>query len=255
MPEPGSICDIHHNYDAELLQGFRVIPRGSDGREIAGEAKLIYLMDAGFDSIDAVTGQPVASDGRATQENDNGYDFKGSWATESLQLLAKNNLLPPAEKFAPTSLVTRKDAARVLMAAARSHYIERAGSDKPSFQDVGMDDPDFGAIEVAVKMGVIEKGSIFNPDQPLTRKVLAAWLVNLIGFKDITTIPNKITTPFEDIATLPGREQNYIALAYGLGFMQGNGSVMFRPGDNVTWEEFAEVLLKALPRIEKMTYM
>jgi len=84
---------------------------------------------------------------------------------------------------------------------------------------------------------------------------LAAWLVNLVGFKDIATIPNKITTPFEDIATLPGLEQNYIALAYGLGFMQGNGSVMFRPGDNVTWEEFAEVLLKALPRIEKMTYM
>jgi len=50
-------------------------------------------------------------------------------------------------------------------------------------------------------------------------------------------------------------EQNYIALAYGLGFMQGDGSVMFRPGDNVTWEEFAEVLFKALPRIEKIPVM
>ena len=230
-------------------------PRSSDGREIDGEARLIYLMNAGFDSVDAVTGQPVTSDGRATQDNDIGYDFKGSWATESLQLLAKNNLLPPPEKFATTSPVTRKAAARVLMATARNHCIERAGIDKPSFQDVGVDDPDFGVIEAAVKIGVIDKGSIFNPDQPLTRKVLATWLVNLVGFKDIATIPIKITTTFEDITTLPEREQNYIALAYGLGFIQGDGSVMFRPGDNVTWEEFAEVLFKALPRIEKIPVM
>ena len=50
-------------------------------------------------------------------------------------------------------------------------------------------------------------------------------------------------------------EQNYIALAYGLGFMQGDGSELFRPGDQVTWEEFAAVLIKALPRIEKITVM
>ena len=228
-------------------------PRNFDGREIDGEARLIYLLDASFDSVDAVTGQPVTLDGRAAQDKENGYDFEGSWATESLQLLAKSNLLPPPEKFTPSSSVTRKDAARVLMAATMSHYKERAGSDKPSFQDVGVNDPDFAAVEAAVKMGVIDKESIFNPDQPLTRKVLTTWLVNLVGFKDIAAIPNKIMTPFEDITTLSEREQNYIALAYGLGFMQGDGSEMFRPGDQVTWEEFAAVLIKALPRIEKIT--
>ena len=224
-------------------------PISRDGREIV-ESRLIYLLDDGFGFIDAVTGQPLTHDGRTAQVNEK-YNFEGSWAAEPLQLLAKSNLLPTPDKFAPTSPVNRRDAIKVLMSASVRQYRERTDTAQPSFQDVRVNDPDYGAVEVAVKMGVIDKGNLFNPDQPLTRKVLATWLVNLVGFKDIASIPNKITTPFEDLTTLSEREQNYIGLAYGLGFMQGDGSGMFRPIDQVTWEEFATVLLKSLPRIDK----
>ena len=69
-----------------------------DGREIVIEARLVYLLDAGFGSIDAVTGQPLTFDGRTAQVNEK-YNFDGNWAAGPLQLLAKSNLLPHRTNF------------------------------------------------------------------------------------------------------------------------------------------------------------
>lgn len=55
---------------------------------------------------------------------------------------------------------------------------------------------------------------------------------------------------FTDLETLSVREQNYIGLAYGLGFLRGDGIGKFRPDDPVTWEELAAAVIRALPLLE-----
>ncbi|MEW6458419.1 MAG: YcdB/YcdC domain-containing protein [Bacillota bacterium] len=222
--------------------------RGADGRPTTGEAQLIYRLNLIADSVDAVTGAPV-SFGGIDRRTGNGYDFSGSWAAQPLQLLADSGLLPAPDQFAPAAPVTRRDAIRVLVAAAGPYYGGQDGPIQPSFPDVPAGDPHFGVIETAVTLNIVSKGAAFHPDRPVTRKELAAWLVNAVGYGEVTRISNQISTPFNDVSALLLRDRNYIGLANGLGFMHGDGAGTFRPADEVTWEELAAAVVKALPRI------
>lgn len=224
-------------------------PSTPDHRGYIDEATLVYMLDGRVEAIDAVTGE-VLSWGRPLEgDAADGYDFTGSWAAQPLQLLADSGLLPPPDEFDRTSPVTRRDAIRVLMAATDRYHGSYDGVTEPLFQDVQAADPDFGVLEAAVALGVIDKGGAFDPDRPVDRQTLATWLVNAVGYQDVTRITNRIETPFQDLADLCGREQNYVGLAYGLGFMRGDGSARFRPGGEVTWEELSAAVLKALPQI------
>jgi hypothetical protein len=135
----------------------------------------------------------------------------------------------------------------------RYYYYEEETGAQPSFEDVTAEDRDYRIIEAVVNLGVVEKGGAFHPDRPITRKELAAWLVNAVGYGEVSKISSQISTPFNDVHALPLRDRNYIGLAYGLGFMTGDGSGAFRPADEVTWEELAAAVMKALPQIRANT--
>jgi hypothetical protein len=229
------------------------LPRTDDGRPCA-EARLVYFLKEAV-AVDAVTGQVLGPDGRPLGSPAPGYDFRGSRAADYLQLLAESGLLPPPEKFAPSAPVARREAVRVLVAAARRYYGAEEVPAVPSFRDVAPGDADFGTVETAVALGIVPGGGSFGPDQPLDRKTLAAWLVNAAGYGEVAAIPNRITSPFADTAPLSGREQNYIGLAYGLGFMRGDETGRFRPDDPVTWEELAAAVIRALPLTRPMPDM
>lgn len=226
------------------------LPRTDDGRPCAG-AQLVYFLKEAV-AVDAVTGQVLGPDGRPLGSPAPGYDFRGSRAADYLQLLAERGLLPPPEKFAPSAPVTRREAVRVLVAAARRYYGAEEVPTVPSFRDVAPGDADFGTVETAVALGIVPGGGSFGPDQPLDRKTLAAWLVNAAGYGEVAAIPNRIASPFADTAALSGREQNYIGLAYGLGLMRGDGTARFRPDEPVTWEELAAAVIRALPLTRPM---
>jgi hypothetical protein len=230
------------------------VPYTVDGRPGTGEAKLVYRLDA-VGSIDALTGEVLDQFGRPViNETENGYEFSDSWAAQPLQLLADSGLLPPPAEFRPRASVARRDAARIIAAAAmRYYYYEEETGAQPSFEDVTAEDRDYRIIEAVVNLGVVEKGGAFHPDRPITRKELAAWLVNAVGYGEVSKISSQISTPFNDVHALPLRDRNYIGLAYGLGFMTGDGSGAFRPADEVTWEELAAAVMKALPQIRANT--
>ena len=224
------------------------LPRTDDGRPCA-EARLVYFLKEAV-AVDAVTGQVLGPDGRPLGTPAPGYDFRGSRAADYLQLLAESGLLPAPEKFAPSAPVTRREAVRVLVAAARRYYGAEEVPSSPSFGDLLPGDPDLGTVETAVALGILPREGSFAPDKPLDRKTLAAWLVNAAGYGEVAAIPNRITSPFADTAALSRREQNYIGLAYGLGFMRGDGTRRFRPDETVTWEELAAAVIRALPVLE-----
>jgi len=228
------------------------IPMSYDSRvtPTTGEARLIYRLEAG-NAVDALTGAVLNHQGQPVNgQASGGYDFTDSWAAQSLQLLAESGLLPPPDEFDLTAPVTRRDGARVVAAAAMPHHRYDAAA-RTSFQDVRAGDPIWGVVESLAELGIIDRGGSFRPDQPLTRQELATWLVNAAGHKDVTAIPNRITSPFQDMVGLSGQVQNYLGLAYGLGFMKGDSAHMFRPGDPVTWAELSAVITRALPQMRK----
>lgn len=181
------------------------LPWTGDGRGKGAQAKLVYSLVPQVEAVDALTGEVLGPDGRPWQGTRTGYNFQQSWAAEALQLLAESDLLPPPEKFVPSAPVTRREAVRVLVAAAKRYYGHEEVPSSPSFRDLLPADPDFGTVEIAVALGILPKEGSFAPDKPLDRKTLAAWLVNAARYGEVAGIPNRITSPFTDLETLSVR--------------------------------------------------
>ena len=142
----------------------------------------------------------------------------------------------------------RRDGARLLSAGMNRFYgyDER---EKAAFEDVLPGEPDYEVIQNGARMGMFEKGGSFNPNDELTRLTLSRWLVDAMGYREVAQMGNTVSSSFKDIGSLTQVEKNYLGLGQGLGLMQGDSGGMFRPGDSLTWEELAAVVLKASPKL------
>lgn len=219
-----------------------------EGENQSNEAVLAYQWDySGSTGIDANSGEPVNYEGQSVkQKTANGYQIENSWAAQYLEILAGSGLLPPRDRFSPTTPVKKRDAARI-MTASMNHVYGFDGKPVKPFQDVNQDDPDFNAIQSGALLGMYEKGGNFNPDQNITRLTLAKWMVNAMGYGDVAKMKNTINSTFKDISDLSATDRNYIGIVQGLGMMQGDESGKFNPNDNVTWEELAAIVIKSAP--------
>lgn len=96
------------------------------------------------------------------------------------------------------------------------------------------------AVQEAVKQGLITgypDGS-FRPDQPLTRKEMAALLANALKL-DAT----EQAVTFKDTQ---GVGTSYIEAVRAAGLMTGDESGAFRPNAAVSREELAAILVRAI---------
>lgn len=238
------------------LQPAYFIPR--EREKTGNQAILVYRPDNdGFSAIDALTGAPVAYDGRpVTKASGNGYNYKQSRAAQYLEILAGNGILPPPEQFSPTSAVKKRDVAR-LITASMGNYYDYGYDEKreQQFRDVNPEDPDFNAIQAGAILGVYNKGGNFNPEQPVTRLTLARWIVNAMGYAEVAQISNNIASSYKDIASLSAADRNYIGLAQGLGIMPDDETGFFRASDSVTWEELATAAINSAPQIRNQNSM
>ena len=97
-------------------------------------------------------------------------------------------------KFVPNATITRGEYARWLIAANNLYHQGDPGkkiylvnnTDRPAFQDVKPNHPDFGAIQGLAEAGLVPSNLtqdstslLFKPDAPLTREDLVTWKVPL----------------------------------------------------------------------------
>ncbi|BAU65012.1 S-layer domain protein [Stanieria sp. NIES-3757] len=107
-----------------------------------------------------------------------------------------------ANKFAPNEPITRRDYARWLVEANNQFHGNAAGekihlatkSDRPAFQDISVNDPDFEIIQGLAEAGLIpsmltdnSNKLLFQPNAPLTREDLLTWKVPLDLRKNLPT--------------------------------------------------------------------
>ncbi|MDD4238348.1 MAG: S-layer homology domain-containing protein [Desulfotomaculaceae bacterium] len=208
------------------------------------------------EGIDARTGQPVIlGGGRPLPVGEDKASIpQGHWAYAPLSVLAASGLLP-ADSIDPDGPVCRRDAIRVLMSANDSGYQSyRQDYEEITFNDVAPDDRDYAAIQAAVHRGVLEGGAHFLPEQPVTREVLAVWLVRALGYGEIAEMPAKIELKAIDAGLVSEKARNYVAIACGLGLMRGDENGLFRPADNASWAELASLVTRAAPRLRAANY-
>jgi hypothetical protein len=204
-----------------------------------GEVRLVYQPlaapgAAASDLLDARTGEfldwvgePLSRQRRVHRFN----DIAGNFAEEEISLLGQAGLFGEyGSAFRPEEKVTAVSLLRAML-MAKGEFFDGAA---PADQDV---------LKRARARGWLKEE--LAPDSPVTRETLVKLLVRMLGLDLAARAKGVYTVPYADAASLPPDTLGYAALAWGLGFVKGDG-VNFTPGHEVTRAEAAAALVRAL---------
>jgi hypothetical protein len=136
--------------------------------------------------------------------------------------------------FHPREEISRQHAAVMFVRALKLPTDNVAD---PGFKDVPTTHPYYKEIAAATAAGFFNKGDNFNPTNNFTRGQSASVIVRAYDLEADTK------TPFKDLAG-SGHEEA-IGIMYNLGLAKGVGDT-FKPGDNVTREQFAMLLHRTI---------
>ena len=87
-----------------------------------------------------------------------------------------------------------------------------------------------------------------NPGRTVTRSELCRCFVGLSGLTEAAEMRGIFLCGFTDDEAIPAADVGYVAIAKGLGVVQGDGNGAFRPGDGATRQELALMLYRYLSR-------
>ena len=101
------------------------------------------------------------------------------------------------------------------------------------------------AVNVLTDLGVVNgyEDGTYKPENIVTRAEMAVLVVNALGLEDYVTSTAK--SSFTDMSGY-GWAEGYIAYAQSLGVISGYGDGTFRPGNTVSYDEAATMLVAAL---------
>jgi len=133
--------------------------------------------------------------------------------------------------------------ALVLSSFSMAFADDTATTANAGLSDIEGKDCEQAAI-VLMDLGVITgyTDGTFRPDANVTRAEAAVIVIKMLGLeKSVGTQKSNYT----DLAGY-GWAEPYIAFASNLGILQGDGNGKYRPGDPVSYNEFAKIMVAAL---------
>ncbi|WP_169087709.1 S-layer homology domain-containing protein [Paenibacillus sp. PL91] len=109
-----------------------------------------------------------------------------------------------------------------------------------SFKDIPAAHWAASAVNTLLNKGVLDQTAEFGPSKKVTREQFAAWLIRSYGLDG-----TGLSLPFKDVA----KDNEYydeIAAAYAQGLIQGKSATTFEPKAEITRQEIAALLSRAL---------
>lgn len=180
-------------------------------------------------------------------------DTKGHWAEKSIAKAVEQNLMQGIGKneqgeflFAPDSLVTRSQAAAVLVRAfnldyGNNHSVKEAMA-ADYYRDVNNDSWYAEPILFCTFNKIFSvEGDRFYPDRPITRIEMAQTIQRSFTAKNINVPMIQIMPHFNDTQNLGNEEMNAVVFVHNTSIMKGSDGY-FRPFDNVTRAEVARII-------------
>jgi len=191
-------------------------------------------------SVDAVTGETATYE--EYEEPVIAYsDIAGSYAREALETLAKYGVgWYGMEKLEPATQVTELDML-LLMLSATGHRL-----DYGTYRNAPAEELQW-LWDEGYYQGYVSSREV-NPDRPVTRSELCRCFVGLAGLGEAAELKGIYATGFADEADIAGADLGYVALAKGLGVVEGDENGAFRPADSATRQELAVMLYRYLAR-------
>ena len=242
-----------NNFELELAY-FRFTPQ-YDMMNPQHETKLIYRLvpgdvNANYPYIDAITGTRLDYNGRGMPARDSsGFEARisGHWVERTARLMAQQGILDTT-LFSPDESVTRMEAVKMMVRARGTDYygpMMDMGGEKVEWIDVPETDEDYRYIEWAVRYGYIDNlPEAFEREALIPREEMAEMLVRFMGYQALAAADEIFRVDYLDSNSIAKEALGSVAISRGLGIISSGG--YFRPNDNTTMAELAEMLFKAV---------
>ena len=218
-------------------------PEDPENWETAYRRLLVYLPDGGdgwVSRVDAVTGKadhhtyedlaPIAY-----------TDLTGSYAREEILRLAQYGVgFRGVEEFRPKAAVTELDMLLMMLSATgwQGNYEDYASADAEALRWLSQEGARRGFLASTEQ----------HPDRTVTRCELCRCFVGLSGLTEAAELPDIFRCGFTDDEAIPASDLGFVAIAKGLGVVQGDETGAFRPLDGASRQELALMLCRYLSR-------
>lgn len=169
--------------------------------------------------VSALTGKLINYAGEEYKPRNTGEytDIAGHWAEKEIQMLCDLDFRFPGDTFAPDRHVTEKEFIELLEFFGKSPEQTR---------------PEKGGTEAE-----------------MTRTQAVRYVMDAAGYYKIAAMPDIFITDFADNSELKREDVGFIAIARGMGLVQGDAS-LFRPYDEMTRAEAVTLILNFLKASE-----
>lgn len=228
-------------YTAHLT--YVLLPEDPEDWQSPRRWTLVYLADSGdgwVSRVDAITGEPDRES--AQEEQAIAYsDLAGSFARKEIEALAAYGIgFAGVEEFRPKAAVTELDMLLFMLSAAgwRVNYPDYADADAELLKPVYREAKARGFIASTEQ----------EPNRTVTRSELCRCFVGLSGLAEAAEMQGIFRCGFTDEESIPAADLGYVAIAKGLGVVQGDGKGAFRPLDGASRQELALMLYRYLSR-------
>jgi hypothetical protein len=192
---------------------------------------LVYTMLRSV-HLDAKTGDVLNSWGEKNIDQSGQYsDLEGHWAQGIIQTMAENGIIIAAGEFKPDEQISQSTYLELLYKA-----VYRA-------RDVREDD----IYDYMVGQKIITKDEK-NPEAAVTKQQALIYLLRMMGYRSAAEIPGIYVCDFADSGEISKQAFGYVAIAKGLGIIQGDGENKFNPTKEMTRAEAASVVYNYLTK-------
>lgn len=239
---------------------YAMINKSQDYTNPDMEIKLCYRLEAdpqyySAGNIDAFTGRIVNYDGQEISKIDNTFKdkIKGSPYEKELKILASQGIIDTKD-FDPNREITKMDLVKMLVNARGYRPYAVNQSQDLKFTNIKKDDENYKYLQLAVMYKIIEdNGGEFRDKDKVTREQLAEAMVKLVQYDKLAGAKGIFTLPYTDAKLVSSDKVGYVAIAKGLGIMDGNNG-KFRPKDNAKMVELAAAVYHAMGSLRDINY-
>ena len=167
-------------------------------------------------------------------------DFPQNWSKDAMEFAVKNNFITGVseDKIAPKAALTRAQLAAILSRAMKTGAGDVSVLD--SFTDADKNAWYAGAMAKAVELNILYgDGDSIYPDRPVTRQELFTILVRAFS---VTGGDESTLASYNDAGSISSWAKAAISAMIAQGYAAGYEDKTLRPAQQVTREEFAQLL-------------
>lgn len=169
-------------------------------------------------------------------------DFPQNWSKDAMEFAVKNNFITGVseDKIAPKAALTRAQLAAILSRVMKTGAGDVSVLD--NFTDADKNAWYAGAMAKAVELNILYgDGDSIYPDRPVTRQELFAILVRAFA---VTGGNESTLASYNDAGSISSWAKAAISAMIAQGYASGYEDKTLRPAQQVTREEFAQLLYR-----------